>query len=181
MSLVNKKPNTSGLLACKGKGRPDNFQTPQYAIKDLLKYLPELTGKVWEPCMGKGNIIRAFADFGVDAIGTDVESGVDFLTTDFDEYDYIITNPPYSLKDEFLTRCYESGKPFALLLPLTALEGKRIRMPLYREHGVEVIMPNGRINFGTPSGKGSGSHFFTAWFTHGFNLGSPLTFMEGED
>ena len=36
----------------------------------------------------------------------------------------IITNPPYSLKDEFIKKCYEWKKPFCLLLPITALEGK---------------------------------------------------------
>jgi len=58
-------------------------------------------------------------------------SGNDFLV---DEpafaYDCIITNPPYSIKDRFLTRCYELKKPFALLMPLTALEGK-YRQQLY--------------------------------------------------
>ena len=38
------------------------------------------------------------------------------------QFDCIITNPPFSLKQEFLQRCYELGKPFALLLPLTTFE-----------------------------------------------------------
>jgi hypothetical protein len=37
-----------------------------------------------------------------------------------------------------LRRCCESGKPFALLLPLTALEGQK-RHELYRRYGLEVI------------------------------------------
>ena len=39
-------------------------------------------------------------------------------------FDMIITNPPYSLKDEFIKKCYEWNKPFCLLLPITAFERK---------------------------------------------------------
>ena len=40
-----------------------------------------------------------------------------------DVYDGVITNPPYSLKDKFIEHCYELDKPFALLLPVTAIQG----------------------------------------------------------
>lgn len=32
------------------------------------------------------------------------------------EYDIIITNPPFSLSEEFILHAWELGKPFALLL-----------------------------------------------------------------
>jgi len=93
------------------------------------------------------------------------------------DYDCIITNPPYSLKQQFLKRCYELGKPFALLLPLTTFEtGKR--QELFKKYGLEVIMFDKRINFETPSGKGSGSWFATAWFTNGLNLEKELYFVK---
>jgi len=91
--------------------------------------------------------------------------------------DCIITNPPYSLKEEFLQRCYELGKPFALLMPLTALEGKK-RGKLYRKYGINLIIPNKRFNFETPSGKGSGAWFQTAWFCWKIKLPNQLNFVE---
>lgn len=70
----------------------------------------------------------------------------------------IVTNPPYSQKDAFLRRAYELGLPWFMLLPITAIEGKR-RQALYAHHGVSLYLPRGRIEFG----KG-GVWFYTAWF-----------------
>lgn len=89
----------------------------------------------------------------------------DFLTEapNF-QFDMIITNPPYSLKDEFLEKCYEYKKPFSLLLPLTSLEGiKRGRM--YRENGIELLVFDRRCNFIYDNSKKS-NWFNTSWFCH---------------
>jgi len=93
-----------------------------------------------------------------------------------EEFDCIVTNPPYSLKNEFLERCYELKKPFALLLPLTALETRR-RQRLFKEYGVEIVVLPKRINFETPSGRGSGSWFAVGWFTNWLNIGKQLVFV----
>lgn len=163
----------------------DDFQTPVHAIIPLLPYI-SCSSLIWECACGNGNLVRAFREHGKECFGTDINDclgrdiGIshNFLTTDSKySYTHIITNPPYSLKNEFLERCYNLQKPFALLLPLTTFETKR-RQALFREHGVEVIFLPKRINFETPSGQGSGSWFATAWFTWGLNIGQQLTFSE---
>lgn len=154
-------------------GRSDNFQTPIEAVEILIPFLRK-DWIIWECAWGKGNLYNFLKDYGFKVIG----SGIEFnFLQNYIECDCIITNPPYSLKDEFLERCYSLKQPFALLLPLTALEGKR-RGALYREYGIQLIIPNRRINFETPSGKGSGSWFQVAWFTYGLNLKKDLTFVE---
>lgn len=163
-------------------GRPDDFQTPPEGVTPLLPFLP-VGSRIWEPSCGKGSIVRTLTGAGFDVCGTDIKSGEDFLTfTPSEAFDVIVTNPPFSLKEEFLTRCYEIGKPFALLMPLTALEGKK-RQALYRRHGLELLMFPYRVNFETPSGKyarnGSSAWFPCAWFTHGLNLPSPIHFWQG--
>lgn len=75
----------------------------------------------------------------------------------------IITNPPYSLKNEFLERCYEYNKSFMLLLPLTALEGKQ-RNELYKKYGIELIVLDKRINF---MKNKNNVWFNTSWFCRG--------------
>ena len=87
-----------------------------------------------------------------------------------------MTNPPFSLKEPFLARAYSLGKPFAFLMPVTALGGKG-RQALYKQHGIELLLLDQRINFITPNKKADGrSWFFVAWFTHGLNLGSALAY-----
>jgi hypothetical protein len=92
-----------------------------------------------------------------------------------EHYDCIITNPPFSIKQQFLERAYMLGKPFAFLLPLTTLETKK-RQDLFRLYGLEIILLDRRINFFTPSGMVSSAWFATAWFTWGLNIGKQLSF-----
>jgi len=168
-------------LKIQSNGRSDNFQTPKEALNILLPYLDK-NWQIWECAWGQGNLYRFLKEEGFNVLGTDKngEYGhrLDFLidTMSF-PFDCIITNPPYSLKTEFLQRCYEIDKPFALLMPLTALEGKK-RGKLYFKYGIELVIPNKRINFETPSGKGSGSWFQVAWFCWKLNLPKQLNFVE---
>lgn len=156
-------------------GHKDDFQTPAYALDPLLPYLKK-DWIIWECAAGAGNLAKRLRDLGYRVIETDVLKGQDFLTYEPEKYDCIITNPPYSLKQQFLERAYSLGKPFAFLLPLTTFETRK-RQELFKNHGVEVIFFDKRINFTTPNGEGSGAWFATAWFTHGFNIGKNLDFV----
>lgn len=168
---MNKK------LKIQMNGRSDEFGTPKIAIECLLPYLKR-DWVLWECAWGKGSLAKHFEWVGFEVIG---EPYKDFLNRDLglnkEGFNCIVTNPPYSLKEEFLERCYEIGKPFALLMPLTALEGKK-RGALYRKYGIQLIIPNKRFNFETPSGKGSGAWFQTAWFCWKLNLPKDLNFVE---
>ena len=163
----------------KKQGSPDDFQTPAEALEVLLPYLKK-EWIIWECAEGKGNLTRELKEKGFGVIGSDILNGVDFL---FDsdgiaqQSSCIITNPPYSKKEEFIERCYQLGKPFALLMPLTALEGQK-RQAYYQKYGMQLILLNRRINFETPSGNGGGSWFATAWFTFGLNLPKDIMFAQ---
>lgn len=101
----------------------DELYTPSYAVEPLVKYLPK--GKtIWECTdFGESQITKVLKDNGYNVVSTH-KKDFDFLkdSPDF-EWDMIVTNPPYTLKDEFLERAYSYNKPFAMLLPITALEG----------------------------------------------------------
>lgn len=153
----------------------DDFQTPPHALDILLPYIKK-DWIIWECAEGKGNLTKTLRDKGYNVIGSDILTGKDFLEWQPEYFDCIITNPPYSIKDYFIKRCYEFKKPFALLMPLTALESET-RQKYYRQQGLELIIPNKRYNFETPSGKGTGSWFATAWFTNWLNIADKLTFI----
>lgn len=158
------------------RGQPDDYQTPPSAMAPLLPHIkPGST--IWECAAGLGQLSRGLESHGFNVIETDILTGHDFLKdSPPDDWDVIVTNPPYSLKDEFLARCYALGKPFALLMPLTSLEGRK-RQRLFGLHGVEMIIMERRVNFVTPTGDGKGSWFMTAWFTWGLDIGRELTFQ----
>jgi len=156
----------------------DDFQTPDYALNYLIPHLNK-DWIIWECACGKGNIVNGLIKRNFEVIGTDYIKGEwDFLTDKPVQFDCIVTNPPYSKKQEFLQRCYELKVPFALLMPLTALESEK-RQELYRKNSLQLIIPNKRINFETPSGKSSSSWFATAWFCGNMGLKKDLNFVKG--
>ena len=157
------------------QGRPDDFQTPPHALNPLLPYLKK-NWTIWECAAGQGNLVKALRGEGYKVISTDILTGKDFLEWEPQKYDCIITNPPYSLKLEFLERVYLLGKPFAFLLPITALETEE-RQFFFHCFGLEMILFDRRINFKTPNDvKNSNSWFATAWFTNRLQIGKQLTF-----
>lgn len=161
-------------LKMQSQARPDDFQTPAVALGPLYPYLPP-SSIVWECAAGRGNLVRALRGGGYNVIASDLLTGQDFRMWTPDSFDLIVTNPPFSLKGEFLERAYLLGKPFAFLLPLTTFEGLK-RQALFRRYGLEVVLFDRRINFETPSGRGGGSWFATAWFTWGLGIGRQLSF-----
>ncbi|MFA5377850.1 MAG: hypothetical protein WC455_19020 [Dehalococcoidia bacterium] len=155
----------------------DLCQTPAYALGPLLPYLsPKWT--IWEPAQGEGLMVEALRDGGVaNVIGSDLQEDQNFFDTQPDQWDCLVTNPPYSIKYKWLERCYELGKPFALLIPVETLGAKTAQV-LFREHGVEVIFMDRRINFKMPliGWDGSAAQFPVAWFSWGLNIGRQMTF-----
>lgn len=165
----------------------DACQTPAYALDPLIPYLDgHLT--FWEPAAGEGLLVEALYDSDINdgtvvgVITSDILTGQNFFDYQPEhEWDCIVTNPPFSLKFPWLKRCYELGKPFALLLPVETL-GTKTAQDMFREYGVEVILMDKRVNFKMPNKgwEGGGAQFPVAWFTWGLNIGSPLTFARLE-
>ena len=116
----------------------DDFQTPAFALSPLLPYLDK-NKVIWECASGNGNLANALKNLGYKVVATDISEGKDFLSYAPDYYDIILTNPPYSLKNEFLARAYSLGKSFALLLPLTFLE-TQFRQNLFKRYGIEILL-----------------------------------------
>ena len=152
--------NLTMLKATATNEESDECYTPQNGITPLLEFLDN--GLVYYDCTsGKSsNIVNNLNYNGYKCL----DSGErDFLTDELPAgVDVILTNPPYSKKDKFIERCYELGKPFALLLPVSALQGQA-RGAMFIENGIEMLALNKRIDF---TGKGS-PHFGVAWFCSG--------------
>lgn len=84
----------------------------------------------------------------------------DFLEKDY-EYDYLITNPPFSIKDLVLEKCIKDKKRCCLVLPISTLSGVK-RHKLFKENNyhLNVFIPTRRINYYNEKWeKQKGSHF----------------------
>ena len=163
--IVTKKPV---LLE---NGHTDEMFTPNYALNPLVTYL-DCDWVIWECAWGSGSLATHLKNRGYTVVGNPQE---DFMEVEH-KCNVIVTNPPYSMKEKFLRRAYSLEIPFAFLLPLTALEGIQ-RGEMYAKYGIDIIIPNRRINFITPN-SGKSSWFATAWFTCGLHLPKELNFVE---
>jgi len=154
---------SSSIIALKASCRTsegDECYTPCKAVKPLLKFLDK--NLLYYDCTSgiSKNIVNCLLENGFKA----KDSGsLDYLKDKIpDDFDVLITNPPYSKKDAFLEKAYLDGRPFAMLLPVTALQGIK-RNALFKKYGVEILVLNKRVDF---TGKGS-PHFGVAWFCRG--------------
>ena len=165
----------------------DMFFTPDWIVELLCDYV-RFPGIIWEPACGAYHMVKALNKIGYGCVPTDIAQGEDFL--DKDSYEKLLTyprsaiheppssictNPPFSLKNEFLERCIEIGLPFALLMPLPALEGRIRGSLLSKIKDLSLIIPDRRVAF---IGADKSPNFSSAWFCSGFNLDRQLIFVD---
>lgn len=143
----------SGLVkANNNKNYTDEWYTPEYAIIPILKYLKP-NSIIWAPFDSKeSNYVKILEAAGHKVYATHINNGNDFFKVTLKtKYDYIISNPPYSIRNEILKKLYEIGKPFAMLLPLTTMETP-FRSKMFQKNGIEILAFDKRVNF-IPSEK----------------------------
>lgn len=110
-----------------------------------MKYIP--AGRtVWCPFDEEWSAYyRTFQERGYHVIRSSLAEGQDFFGFEPETWDIVVSNPPFSKKDEVLKRLYGFGKPFAVLMPLMALQGiKRYR---YLKNGVQILAFDKRVCF----------------------------------
>ena len=134
-----------GYLTAKTNKESDEYYTPKEPIQALLPYLKK-DSTIWCPFdLEDSNFVKIFKDNNFKVIATHIDNGENFFFYEPKEhYDIIISNPPFSCKDDILKRLYELNKPFAMLLPLPTLQGQT-RFP-YLENTQALIFDK-RINF----------------------------------
>ena len=125
----------------------NEYYTPPYAIKPIIKYLkPHST--IWCPFdTEESNYVKMLREAGHDVIATHIDSGGDFFKIEPPKCDYIISNPPFSLKQQVFQRLFEIGAPFAMLVGVVGLFESQTRFEMFRDNDFELMYFNKRISF----------------------------------
>lgn len=143
----------------------DACQTPAYAIDPLLPYLDK-DWIIWEPAAGENNLVEALYDSNYSTnqvVVSDILTGQNFFEFSPELWDCLVTNPPYSIKYQWLERCYQLDKPFALLVPVEIL-GAKTAQNLLKQYGFEMMLLNKRVDFKMPNkGWDSSAQFPVLW------------------
>lgn len=182
--------SVGGEAVKKKRNDKDFYVTPDSAIDALLNNYKIKPGWILEPCGGNGAICRALMKhsdwsrlicaveirpeerFNLHYAGCDEVVIKDFLNFELSDLQIappckpgtIITNPPYSIAQEIIEKCFELSSPpdtdIIMLLRMGFLESKR-RESFWRNHSnVSLITLKDR-----PSFTGDGTDFAAyGWF-----------------
>lgn len=124
-----------------GKRRKSDFyETPYSMTRHILNRLPiDKNETVLEPSCGNGAISKVLKEFGIKkVIENDISRGQDFLEYDGQKVDWIVTNPPFSLTQEFIKKGKEISDNILLLLPLSYLHGKQRYDEIYTDEDYKL-------------------------------------------
>lgn len=131
----------------------DEYFTPSYAVYPIMKRLKE-GATVWCPFdKRESEYVRVLSGHGFSVIYGHIQTGQDFFQSAIPECDYIVSNPPYSLKGEVIKRLYEIGKPFAMLVNFQWIFDSKERLRMFKENRVEMLWLSPRVNYLTGNGE----------------------------
>lgn len=80
-------------------------------------------------------------------IATHIVNDQNFFAIEPPKCDYIISNPPYSLKSEVFDRLFQLGVPFAMLVGVVGLFESQKRFEMFRDHDFEIMYLNRRVAY----------------------------------
>jgi hypothetical protein len=167
----------------------DGYPTPGWCVRRLLEAVHLPAGRWLDPCAGDGEIIRAARNHephkpvqwtaveihssakriaALDRVVGEARIFADFLRWDprlTAPFDVCLSNPPYSLAEEFIEHSLQLAEQVVFLLRVNFLssEGRAERMRIWKPD--VFILPN-RPSFVVPHGKRKGATDSTeyAWF-----------------
>lgn len=143
--------NLAGTSTTRERVSNDYYATPYESTNALLNNV-KFYGNFLEPCVGGGHIAEVIKKYYpnepvycMDLVDRGYPNTLvkDFLTYDFldQKFDNIITNPPYSLAQEFLEKSMniinDNGK-IAMFLKIQFLEGAK-RLEMFKKYPPKYI------------------------------------------
>lgn len=127
--MIQYKP--MHLFQDKKKSVPEDVvYTPPAIADDIIDFFTP-TGSCLDPCMGGG----AFYDFLPEPrYWCEIAKGVDFFKWET-QVDWIISNPPYSIFDQFLTHSLSLADNIVYLIPVNKLLSSLVKLRQVYEFG----------------------------------------------
>lgn len=127
--------------------KKDEYYTPRYAVEPILEYI-NTGSKVWCPFDTEhSNYVKMIRDSGSEVVLSHIDNGEDFFDYEPENYDLIVSNPPYSIKGEVFERLFSIGKPFAMLVGVVGIFESQKRFNMFKNNDFEIMYLNKRVAF----------------------------------
>lgn len=166
---VNERYNRMGInigyLTANRTSAGDEVYTPFYAVEPLTEFLPK-DKRIWCPFDENWSAFyQCLSENGYDVIRSSLQEGQDFFSFEPDNWDLLVSNPPFSKKNDVLKRAFSFQKPFALLLPVNSIQGKA-RYKIFNNE-IQMLSFDGRVDYHTRQNMEcttKSNHFGSAYF-----------------
>jgi hypothetical protein len=154
------------------KGR-DFYQTPEIAIDAFLNAMNgiEKYSSILDPCCGNKPIGKMLRKNGYKNITEfDLETGVNFLEYSAkDLFDCLLMNPPYSLKEKFITKALTVSNDVFVFLPMQVVNYNRFNRNFIQNRNYQgrwLITPKMHLteDYHELPSIPSGGYWSYAWF-----------------
>lgn len=137
----------AGTSPTRERAKNDFYATPFEATNAILRRV-NLHGSILEPAAGQGHISKLLKErypeseivstdlvAREDKFGVGIQSGIDFLAHDYGRmFDNVITNPPFSLAQEFIEKALAIvNEKVVIFAKIQLLEGEK-RRELFDKH-----------------------------------------------
>lgn len=130
-----------------------------------IKNLGKLKSLRWQKELPKITILDLHFQhklLGAQNLGTNnIGGGKDFFEFEPEEWDIIISNPPFSNKRLFFKRALSFGKPFALIMTNTWLNDSAPKQ-LFKDKDLQLLMFDKRMKFVNPDGRANNKITFSS-------------------
>lgn len=154
-----------GYLTANKTSAGDEVYTPFYAVEPLMEFLPK-DKKIWCPFDEEWSAFYQYlTEQGFYVERSSLKDDKDFFHFEPDEWDILVSNPPFSKKNEVLKRAFAFQKPFALLLPVNSIQGKA-RYKIFNNE-IQMLCFDSRVDYHTQQNMlftTKGNHFGSAYF-----------------
>jgi len=135
--------NSGEILYSKGKN--DECYTPIEGVLPILKYIPK-DKIIWCPFdTEESNFVKEISKTNK-VIKSHIAEGKDFFEYEPEEWDILISNPPFTDKRKYFERALSFNKPFALIMSLTWLNDSAPKQ-LFFEKDLQLLMFDKRMKF----------------------------------
>lgn len=129
----------SGNPQGRSRRKLDYYPTPPNVTRALMDFLQLEPMVIWECACGDLSMSKVLESYGHTVISTDIEKGVDFLTSTRVS-DAIITNPPFNKSADFIQKAVNEVDIVAMLLKSQYWHAKK-RYDLFMSNPPTYVLP----------------------------------------
>lgn len=149
------------------KGKNDECYTPKCGVMPILKYIPK-EAVIWCPFdTQESEFVKEISKTNK-VVFSHISTGQDFFSYEPEQWDIIISNPPFTNKRKYFERAISFGKPFALIMSITWLNDSSPKQ-VFEGKDMQLLMFDKRLKFIKPNGEQMGSPTFSsAYFCYNF-------------